>query len=261
MSTKTQIQIRNQAKNFKVRSGAVAVKQGMTSMWLDAKNMYVPVTLLKIDNKIIDKKTKERDGYNAFVIGYGKETKVSKPLAGILGLVPTSKKSDDSQSSENQSTIQETDQSSAPANWSDVKYKKFTYTKLKEFRSEDLTQLNVGDRIDASYFRKNQVVDISGITLGKGFAGGMKRWNFAGLEASHGVSVSHRSSGSTGQRQDPGRTFKGKKMPGHMGAKRATVLNLEIMGHYSKDPSVIIVKGCIPGYEGSYVEIRDAVKV
>ena len=118
---------------------------------------------------------------------------------------------------------------------------------------------SVGAKLTAAHFVKGQIVDVTGISHGKGFAGAMKRWNFAGLEASHGVSISHRSHGSTGNRQDPGKTFKNKKMAGHLGVERITTQNLEIAG-YDLDKGLLLVKGAVPGSKGGYVLVRDAVK-
>src|SRR5581483_505145 len=131
--------------------------------------------------------------------------------------------------------------------------------KLVEFRVDADKLVEVGAEIVPSHFVAGQMVDVTGTTIGKGFAGPMKRWNFAGLEASHGVSVSHRSHGSTGQRQDPGRVFKGKKMAGHLGTERVTIQNLEVVS-VDDDKGFIFVKGAIPGHQGGYVLVRDAVK-
>jgi large subunit ribosomal protein L3 len=130
---------------------------------------------------------------------------------------------------------------------------------VREFRVSDDMLLEVGAEISADHFVSGQKVDVVGLTKGKGFAGAMKRWNFGGLEASHGVSVSHRSHGSTGQRQDPGRTFKGKKMAGHLGVERVTTQNLEIV-RTDAERGLILVKGAVPGADNSWVEVRDAVK-
>ncbi|MFO1129959.1 MAG: 50S ribosomal protein L3 [Rickettsiales bacterium] len=248
MSFKNTGKIIDQKKNFNVRSGVIAKKEGMLSFWNAETSTYIPATLLKIDNIVSDKKNIEKHGYNSYVLAYGDRKKINKPLAGNLKLIQKL----DISSEDNKSEKKD--------NWNDIKHQKYSYANLKEFRSNMLEILNIGDKINASYFKVGQFIDATGITLGKGFAGGMKRWNFRGLEASHGVSVSHRSSGSTGQRQDPGRTFQGKKMPGHMGDKQCTIQNLEVLAHASYDPSVLIVKGSVPGYNGSFIIIKDSVK-
>jgi large subunit ribosomal protein L3 len=198
---------------------------GMTRVF-DGNNRHVPVTVLKIDGvKVVDVKTSARDGYVAVQLGAGvaKENKLSKPVRGH------------------------------------VKKAGFSPKVIHEFRVSDDCVLNVGDEILPSHFVKGQFVDISGRTIGKGFQGGMKRWNFRGLEASHGVSVSHRSLGGTGQRQDPGKVFKGKKMPGHMGDANITVQNL-IVVETDDENGYILVKGAVPGAKGSVVFVHDAVK-
>jgi large subunit ribosomal protein L3 len=131
--------------------------------------------------------------------------------------------------------------------------------KLVEFRVADDAVLETGAVISPSHFSVGQFVDVAGVTKGKGFAGGMKRWNFAGLEASHGVSVSHRSLGSTGNRQDPGKTFKNKKMPGHLGQERVTTLNLQVAG-IDEARNLVLIRGAVPGSKGSYILLRDAIK-
>lgn len=252
MSFKSTGMIINQTKNFNVRSGAIAVKKGMTSVWDAETSTFVPATLLSIDNVVFDAKNTEKHGYNALVLSYGNAIKINKPLAGNLKLITKNITEEGEKSDITEKKYKD--------NWGDVRHKKYAHARLKEFRTDLTKTLNIGDQINASYFQVGQLVDISGITIGKGFAGGMKRWNFRGLEASHGVSVSHRSSGSTGQRQDPGRTFKGKKMPGHMGARRSTIMNLKVLCHYENNPSIIVVKGSVPGHNGAFLEIRDAVK-
>jgi len=208
-----------------VRPGVVAEKIGMTSSF-DQSGVVTPVTLLKIiPANVIAKKDISTHGYSAVVVGYGdaKESRLTKPIVGVfkkLGLAP----------------------------------KAF----VKEFRlgdaySDDLSIL------DVSIFTEGQLVDVSGISIGKGFAGVMKRWNFRGLEASHGVSVSHRSHGSTGQRQDPGKVFKGKKMAGHMGCEKVTVQNLKIV-KVDLEGGILVVKGNVPGANGGKVFITDARK-
>jgi large subunit ribosomal protein L3 len=131
--------------------------------------------------------------------------------------------------------------------------------KLVEFRVDDKGLIDVGAELAPSHFVAGQKVDVTGTTIGKGFAGAMKRWNFSGLEATHGVSISHRSHGSTGQRQDPGRVFKGKKMAGHLGVERVTVQNLEVVS-VDDDKGFIFIRGAVPGHAGAFVLVRDAVK-
>ncbi len=209
------------------RTGLLAKKLGMTRIF-DEQGNHIPATLLEVGgNQVTDVKTEEKNGYNAVQIGFGsrKSNKVSKALKGHY-----------------------------------AKQKVEAKGVLKEFRvkSKDAL-LNIGDELLASHFVVGQKVDVSGITSGKGFAGVMKRHNFAGLEASHGVSVSHRSHGSTGQRQDPGRVFKGKKMAGHMGTVRATIANLKVV-LVDEAQGLIAVEGAVPGFDGGIVEIKDAVK-
>ncbi len=208
-----------------MRTGLIAYKMGMTRVF-DEKNKHVPVTVLKIDNcKVIDVKTESRDGYTSVQLGAGlrKEKNLSKALKGHLAKSGVTPK------------------------------------EIREFRVSADCVLNVGDEILPSHFVKGQFVDVSGKSIGKGFAGGMKRWNFRGLEATHGVSVSHRSLGSTGQCQDPGRVFKGKKMPGHLGAENVTIQNL-IVVDIDDENGYILVRGAVPGATGSAVCVYDAVK-
>ncbi len=208
-----------------MRTGVIAYKMGMTHVF-DENNKHVPVTVLKIDNcKVIDVKTVAKNGYTSVQLGAGiaKENKISKPLKGHLAKSGAVSKD------------------------------------IHEFRVSEDCLLNVGDEILPSTFVKGQYVDVSGRTIGKGFAGGMKRWNFRGLEASHGVSVSHRSLGGTGQRQDPGKVFKGKKMPGHLGDVNVTVQNLLVV-EADDENGYILVRGAVPGSIGSVVYVSDAVK-
>ena len=187
----------------------------------------MPVTVLQVENcQVVAQKTKEKHGYTAVQLGVGaaKAKNVSKPMRGHFAKAKVEPK-----------------------------------RKLVEFRVEENGLLEPGVELVASHFVPGQFVDISGHTVGKGFAGVMKRWNFAGLEATHGVSVSHRSHGSTGQRQDPGRVFKGKKMAGHMGTTRITTQNLEIVS-VDDDKGFILVKGNVPGAKNGFLEIKDAVK-
>jgi large subunit ribosomal protein L3 len=187
----------------------------------------VPVTVLKVDGvQVVAQRTQEKDGYTAVQLGIGtrKTTRVNRALKGQY----------------------------AKAN---IEPKR----KLVEFRVGADKMLDVGAEIAPSHFVAGQYVDVTGTTIGKGFAGAMKRWNFSGLEASHGVSVSHRSHGSTGQRQDPGRTFKGKKMAGHLGDERVTTQNLQVV-QVDDAKGFIFIKGAVPGNAGGYVLVRDAVK-
>ncbi len=209
-----------------MRTGLIAKKLGMTTVYGDAGE-ETPVTVLQVENcQVVAQKTLGRDGYTAVQLGVGvaKAKNTSKSLRGHYAKAKVEPK-----------------------------------RKLAEFRVAENAILEPGVELVASHFVPGQYVDVSGDTVGKGFAGVMKRWNFAGLEASHGVSVSHRSHGSTGQRQDPGRTFKGKKMAGHMGTRRRTVQNLEIM-QVDDEQGVIMVKGAVPGAENGYVLVKDAVK-
>ncbi len=210
-----------------MRSGIVAQKVGMTRLFT-AEGNHVPVTVLKVDGvQVVAQRTQEKDGYTAVQLGIGtrKTSRVNRALKGHY----------------------------AKAN---IEPKR----KLVEFRVGADKMLDVGAELAASHFLAGQFVDVTGITNGKGFAGAMKRWNFAGLEASHGVSVSHRSHGSTGQRQDPGRTFKNKKMAGHLGAEQVTIQNLQVVS-IDDNKGFIFVKGAVPGNPGGYVLVRDAVKL
>ena len=208
-----------------MRTGVITYKMGMTHIF-DENNKHVPVTVLKVDNcKVVDVKTVAKNGYTSVQLGAGiaKEKKISKPLMGHL------KKSG------------------------------ATPKVLREFRVSEDCLLNIGDEVLPSTFVKGQYVDVQGTSIGKGFAGGMKRWNFGGLEASHGVSVSHRSLGGTGQRQDPGKVFKGKKMPGHLGDETVTIQNLLVV-ETNDEEGYILVRGAVPGAKGSVVYVSDAVK-
>lgn len=210
----------------KLRTGLLAKKLGMTRFYTQ-DGTHVPVTVLQLENcQVIGNKTEEKDGYTAVQIGVGKRKakNVSKSVKGIY-----------------------------------AKAKVEAKEKVVEFRVSKDALLEAGSEITADHFVKGQFVDVSGTTIGRGFAGVMKRHNFAGLEASHGVSVSHRSHGSTGQRQDPGRVFKGKKMAGHMGAANRTIQNLKVI-EIDAAKGLILVKGAVAGFEGSFVTIKDAVK-
>jgi len=227
-----------------MRTGVLAKKIGMTRLFA-ADGAHVPVTVLSLEGcQVVGVKKNEarevaitkkgekvgtrqaNDGYSAIVLGAGarKAKNVNKSLRGAFAKAAVEPKA-----------------------------------VLREFRVSDDMLLEVGAQISADHFVSGQKVDVVGITKGKGFAGAMKRWNFGGLEASHGVSVSHRSHGSTGQRQDPGRVFKGKKMAGHLGTERVTTQNLEIV-RTDAERGLILVKGAVPGADNSWVEIRDAVK-
>ena len=209
-----------------MRTGVIAKKLGMTRLFKD-DGTHVPVTVLHLDEvRVVAARTVENDGYSAVQLGFGKAKpkNVSKPQKGHF-----------------------------------AKAKVEPSMKLVEFRVADDAILEPGAQLSPSHFSVGQFVDVAGITKGKGFAGGMKRWNFAGLEASHGVSVSHRSLGSTGNRQDPGKTFKNKKMPGHLGQERVTTLNLQVAG-LDEERNLVLIRGAVPGSKGSYVLLRDAIK-
>ena len=209
-----------------MRTGLIAEKLGMSRV-LTEKGDHLPITLLKVDNcQVVATKTVARDGYTAVQVGVGtaKVKRLSKALRGHFAKAKVEPKK-----------------------------------KVVEFKVSEDALLNVGDHLSVGHFLNGQYVDVCGTSIGKGFAGAMKRHNFGGLRASHGVSVSHRSHGSTGQRQDPGKVFKGKKMAGHMGDERVTVLNLKVV---LTDPErgLIGILGAVPGSAGGYVLIRDAVK-
>ncbi len=209
-----------------MRTGLLAQKLGMTRIFA-ADGNHVPVTVLKVDNcQVVAVRTDEKNGYNAVQLGVGKAKvkNVSKAQRGHFAKAKVEPKK-----------------------------------KMCEFRVSKENLLEVGAELSASHFVDGQFVDVIGTTIGKGFAGSMKRWNFGGLRATHGVSVSHRSHGSTGNRQDPGRTFPGKKMAGHLGVERVTTQNLKIV-QTDADQGLIYVQGAVPGHEGSYVMVKDAVK-
>jgi large subunit ribosomal protein L3 len=208
------------------RTGVIAEKIGMTRIY-DEFGASVPVTVLRLDNlQVVAQRTKEKDGYTAVQLGMGKAKKHRVNKAQLATF--------------------------AKAN---VEAKK----KLAEFRVAEDALIPVGQEIRANHFVAGQFVDVIGTSKGKGFAGAMKRWNFRGLEASHGVSVSHRSHGSTGQRQDPGRTFKNKKMAGHLGVDRVTVENLEVVS-IDEVRNLILIKGAVPGVDKAIVRVIDAHK-
>ncbi len=209
-----------------MRTGIIARKLGMTRVFNDAGH-HVPVTVLKLDDvQVVAVRNFEKDGYTALQLGAGvaKAKNVSKPMRGHFAKANVLPKS-----------------------------------KLAEFRVSDDGVLDVGASLAASHFVAGQKVDVVGTTQGKGFAGAMKRHNFGGLRASHGVSVSHRSHGSTGQCQDPGKVFKGKKMAGHMGAARNTTQNIEVVSVVVED-GVILLHGAVPGPKNGWVLVTDAIK-
>jgi large subunit ribosomal protein L3 len=209
-----------------MRTGLLAKKLGMTRIFKD-DGTHVPVTVLHVDNvQVVASRTEEKDGYTAVQIGYGKAKvkNVSQPNKGHYAKAKVEPKA-----------------------------------KLVEFRVDADAMLEPGVTLSAAHFVAGQIVDISGTTKGKGFAGAMKRWNFSGLEASHGVSISHRSHGSTGNRQDPGKTFKNKKMAGHLGQERITTQNL-VVAAVDAAKGLLMIKGAVPGAKGGYVLVRDAVK-
>jgi large subunit ribosomal protein L3 len=209
-----------------MRTGVITQKVGMTRLFME-DGRHVPVTVLKLDKcQVVATRTKDKDGYTAVQLGSGfiKAKSVSKPERGRFAKQQVEPK-----------------------------------RKIAEFRIEEKYMLEVGDEILADHFRAGQKVDVTGITIGRGFTGAMKRWNFRGLEASHGVSISHRSLGGTGGRQDPGRTFKNKKMHGHYGVERVTTQNLEV-AKVDVERGLIMVRGAVPGSKGGFVMVRDAVK-
>ena len=209
-----------------MRSGVIARKLGMTRVFNDA-GRHVPVTVLKLDDvQVVSVRNAERDGYNAVQLGAGaaKGKNVSKAMRGHFAKANVLPKS-----------------------------------KLAEFRVSEDAMLDVGAMLSPNHFVAGQKVDVVGTTQGKGFAGAMKRHNFAGLRASHGVSISHRSHGSTGQCQEPGKVFKGKKMAGHMGAVRNTTQNIEVVG-LDLEEGVVLLQGAVPGPKGGWVLISDSIK-
>ncbi|PWE27467.1 50S ribosomal protein L3 [Pararhodobacter marinus] len=209
-----------------MRSGVIAKKLGMTRLFME-DGKQVPVTVLQLDSlQVVAQRTADTDGYTAVQLGAGtaKAKRVSAPMRGHFAKASVAPK-----------------------------------RKLAEFRVSPENMINVGEEITADHYFEGQFVDIAGTSIGKGFAGVMKRHNFGGLRASHGVSISHRSHGSTGQCQDPGKVFKGKKMAGHLGAVRVTTQNLQVV-RTDADRGLIMVKGAVPGSKGGWVTIKDAVK-
>ena len=209
-----------------MRSGVLAQKIGMTRLFTEAGE-HVPVTVLRLANcQVVAHRTKEKNGYVALQLGSGmrKPKNLTKATRGHFAAAKVEPK-----------------------------------RKLAEFRVAEGDLIPVGAEITADHFVVGQFVDVTGTSIGKGFAGGMKRWNFGGLRASHGVSISHRSIGSTGGRQDPGKTFKNKKMPGHLGVDRVTTLNLKVV-QTDVERGLILVEGAVPGAKGGWITLRDAVK-
>ncbi|MCR9114919.1 MAG: 50S ribosomal protein L3 [Rhodobacteraceae bacterium] len=209
-----------------LRSGVIAKKVGMTRLFME-DGRQVPVTVLQLDGlQVVAQRTPEQHGYAAVQLGAGtaKAKRTSKAMRGHFAAAKVEPK-----------------------------------RKIAEFRVAPENMINVGEEITANHYFEGQFVDVSGTSIGKGFAGAMKRHNFGGLRASHGVSISHRSHGSTGQCQEPGRVFKGKKMAGHMGAARVTTQNLQVV-RTDADRGLIMVKGAVPGAKGGWVTIKDAVK-
>ena len=210
-----------------MRTGVIAKKMGMTRLFQD-DGRHVPVTVLQLDNlQVIGRREIDRDGYVAVQLGAGtaKAKNVAKPQRGQFGKAEVEPKA-----------------------------------RVVEFRVAEDALLDIGAEISADHYVAGQLVDVSGHTQGKGFAGAMKRWNFGGLRATHGVSVSHRSHGSTGNRQDPGRVFKNKKMAGHMGDRQRTQQNLEVV-RTDAGRGLIFVKGSVPGAKNGWLLLRDSVKV
>ena len=208
------------------RTGVIAKKLGMTRFF-DAAGQHVPVTVLSLDGcQVTAQRTQEKDGYVALQLGAGAKTpkNTSTAMRGHFAKAQVEPK-----------------------------------RVVAEFRVNEDALIDVGAEITADHYVAGQKVDIQGVTVGKGFQGGMKRWNFGGLRATHGVSLSHRALGSTGQRQDPGRTFKGKKMPGQLGQETVTTLGVTVW-KVDVERGLILVKGAVPGSEGGYVKIRDSIK-
>ena len=209
-----------------MRSGLIAQKLGMTRIFAE-DGSHVPVTVLALQNcQVVGQRTVEKDGYVALQLGAGqaKAKNVSKAERGQYAVAKVEPK-----------------------------------RHVAEFRVDASNLIEVGATLKADHFAEGQLVDVTGTSIGKGFAGGMKRWNFGGLRASHGVSVSHRSIGSTGGRQDPGKTFKNKKMPGHMGDRRITTQNVKVV-KTDVERGLILIQGSVPGAKGAWIMVKDAVK-
>ena len=209
-----------------MRSGIIAKKLGMTRLFMD-DGKQIPVTVLQLDGlQVVSQRTADKHGYSAVQLGTGtiKAKRVSQAMRGHFAVAQVEPK-----------------------------------RKVAEFRVAPENLIEVGTEITAEHYAAGQFVDVSGTSIGKGFAGAMKRHNFKGLRASHGVSVSHRSHGSTGQCQGPGKVFKGKKMAGHMGAAKVTTQNLQVV-KTDLDRGLIMIKGAVPGSKGGWVTVKDAVK-
>jgi large subunit ribosomal protein L3 len=209
-----------------MRTGVLAEKLGMTRVF-DDDGIHVPVSVLRVEDcEVVAARRPDKDGYTAVQLGIGraKAKNVTKPMRGHFAKAKVTPKA-----------------------------------RLAEFRVSEDALLDPGTSLSVGHFVVGQYVDVCGTSIGKGFAGAMKRWGFKGLRASHGVSISHRSHGSTGNRQDPGKVFKGKKMAGHMGARRVTVQNLEVIG-IDHERGLLLVKGAVPGARGGYVRVTDAIK-
>jgi large subunit ribosomal protein L3 len=209
-----------------MRSGVIAQKLGMSRVYTD-EGEQIPVTVLKVDNlQVVAQRTEEKNGYSAVQLGAGlaKVKNTPKAMRGHFAAAKVEPR-----------------------------------RKVVEFRVSTDNMIDIGAEITADHFVEGQKVDVTGTSIGKGFAGAMKRHNFGGLRATHGVSVSHRAHGSTGQNQDPGRVFKGKKMAGHMGQTRVTTQNLQVV-RTDADRGLILIKGAIPGSKGAWIMVRDAVK-
>jgi large subunit ribosomal protein L3 len=209
-----------------MRTGILAQKLGMTRLF-DLEGGHVPVSVLRVEDcEVVAARRPDRDGYTAVQLGMGraKAKNVSKPMRGHFAKARVTPKA-----------------------------------RLAEFRVSEDALLEPGTALTVGHFVIGQYVDVCGTSIGKGFAGAMKRWGFKGLRASHGVSVSHRSHGSTGQRQDPGKVFKGKHMAGHMGSTRVTTQNVEVVST-DTDRGLILIRGAVPGSKGAWILVRDAVK-
>jgi len=209
-----------------MRTGMIARKMGMTRLF-GVDGSHVPVTVLKVDDcEVLAVRSEAKDGYVAVQLGAGKAKakNVTQPMRGHFAKAKVEPKA-----------------------------------KVGEFRVDEDAVLDVGARVHVGHFVAGQFVDVAGVSIGKGFAGSMKRHNFSGLRASHGVSLSHRAHGSTGHSQDPGKVFKGKKMAGHMGHRNVTVQNLEVFG-VDPDQGLIMIKGGVPGPKGGWVRVTDSIK-